>query len=148
MINSQTCTEIFEIFELLGADNKEKIPKKFWDMLEKNRYKKYDKKKLRADLLNGIISEETRALYAALKYKYLSKDDLEKRMLLEIYKYNEKIKMRKDNNNLNIINDIFESSENKGKYVKENERTDIIEYKKVKWYQELFYKILKLFRKK
>lgn len=88
MINSSTCTEIHELFEILGDNYKNKVPKKFWQYIDQNRYKNYDKMAIRNDLWNKKMSKEALTLFSALNLKYLCKNEFEKSVLYEIYNSN------------------------------------------------------------
>ncbi len=89
MENNLAYSEIYELFEILGDDYKNKIPKTFWDFVDKNMVKNYDKDKMRTDIENKKMSDEAMSLFAALNIKYLCEDELEKKLLLEIYKHND-----------------------------------------------------------
>ncbi len=149
-MNSLACTEVLELFELLGEETKSKIPNNFWQVVEQNRLKNYDKKKMQEDVWAGKMSDEGINLYAALKLKYLSEDELEKKILEEVYNYNasNKAENKKDIPKVKINNEIF--SAKKEDIVNEKVKTEkvsMVEYKE-SFITKIINKIKNIFSRK
>ncbi len=147
-MNSLACTEIFELFEILGKEYRKKIPNKFWDFIEKNKLKTYDKEKINKDLWNGNISDDALNLYSALKFKYLCEDEFEKKILSEIYNYNRNnlnIKKKQIYENLEtpVLDDLFK----KQPYNKTKEKTDLVVVKEETFFSKILKQIKKFFKK-
>lgn len=89
-MNSVACTELFELFQILGNEYKNKIPTKILEKIEQNKLIDYDPMVIRRKLWNGQISKEALSAYSTLNLQYIIEDEFEKKMLYEIYKYNNK----------------------------------------------------------
>ena len=149
-MNSLACTEVLELFELLGEETKCKIPNNFWQVVEQNKLKNYDKKKMQEDVWAGKMSDEGINLYAALKLKYLSEDELEKKILEEVFNYNasNKAENKKDIPKVKINNEIF--SAKKEDIVNEKVKTEkvsVVEYKE-SFITKIINKIKNIFSRK
>lgn len=149
-MNSLACTEVLELFELLGEETKSKIPNNFWQVVEQNRLKNYDKKKMQEDVWAGKMSDEGINLYAALKLKYLSEDELEKKILEEVYNYNasSKAENKKDIPKVKINNEIFSAKKEdivNGKV--KTEKVSMVEYKE-SFITKIINKIKNIFSRK
>lgn len=149
-MNSLACTEVLELFELLGEETKSKIPNNFWQVVEQNRLKNYDKKKMQEDVWAGKMSDEGINLYAALKLKYLSEDELEKKILEEVYNYNasNKAENKKDIPKVKINNEIFSAKKEdivNGKV--KTEKVSMVEYKE-SFITKIINKIKNIFSRK
>lgn len=140
--------EIFELFEILGKDKKSKIPSRFWKFVEKNKLIQYDKSKIIRDIWNGTLSEDAKNLYGLLKLKYLCDDDLEKKILYETYRCNSEIKKEKKKMNImHIKTNLIENNSKINQEKIKTQKTEIIEYKKEKWYKIILTKIVAIFKK-
>ena len=149
-MNSLACTEVLELFELLGEETKCKIPNNFWQVVEQNKLKNYDKKKMQEDVWAGKMSDEGINLYAALKIKYLSEDELEKKILEEVFNYNasNKAENKKDIPKVKINNEIFSAKKEdivNGKV--KTEKVSMVEYKE-SFITKIINKIKNLFSRK
>ena len=149
-MNSLACTEVLELFELLGEETKCKIPNNFWQVVEQNKLKNYDKKKMQEDVWAGKMSDEGINLYAALKIKYLSEDELEKKILEEIFNYNasNKAENKKDIPKVKINNEIFSAKKEdivNGKV--KTEKVSMVEYKE-SFITKIINKIKNIFSRK
>lgn len=141
-------TEVEYILNKLETKYKDKIPNEIWKYLEENKDKDYiynydDKKELKENNLHV----DTIAILTYLNMEYLLDE-------------NEKIYIKKMLDRDNIIaeeekrkkynpEDIFKSNQNNlnTKNTEQHGRLKLVEYNEKKWYQKLFAKILKLFRK-
>lgn len=149
-MNSLACTEVLELFELLGDETKCKIPNNFWQVVEQNKLKNYDKKKMQEDVWAGKMSDEGINLYAALKIKYLSEDELEKKILEEVFNYNasNKAENKKDIPKVKINNEIFSAKKEdivNGKV--KTEKVSMVEYKE-SFITKIINKIKNIFSRK
>ena len=149
-MNSLACTEVLELFELLGEETKCKIPNNFWQVVEQNKLKNYDKKKMQEDVWAGKMSAEGINLYAALKIKYLSEDELEKKILEEVFNYNasNKAENKKDIPKVKINNEIFSAKKEdivNGKV--KTEKVSMVEYKE-SFITKIINKIKNIFSRK
>lgn len=149
-MNSLACTEVLELFELLGEETKCKIPNNFWQVVEQNKLKNYDKKKMQEDVWAGKMSDEGINLYAALKIKYLSEDELEKKILEEVFNYNasNKAENKKDIPKVKINNEIFSAKKEdivNGKV--KTEKVSMVEYKE-SFITKIINKIKNIFSRK
>ena len=149
-MNSLACTEVLELFELLGEETKSKIPNNFWQVVEQNKLKNYDKKKMQEDVWAGKMSDEGINLYAALKIKYLSEDELEKKILEEVFNYNasNKAENKKDIPKVKINNEIFSAKKEdivNGKV--KTEKVSMVEYKE-SFITKIINKIKNIFSRK
>ena len=149
-MNSLACTEVLELFELLGEETKCKIPNNFWQVVEQNKLKNYDKKKMQEDVWAGKMSDEGINLYAALKIKYLSEDELEKKILEEVFNYNasNKAENKKDIPKVKINNEIFSAKKEdivNGKVI--TEKVSMVEYKE-SFITKIINKIKNIFSRK
>lgn len=149
-MNSLACTEVLELFELLGEETKCKIPNNFWQVVEQNKLKNYDKKKMQEDVWAGKMSDEGINLYAALKLKYLSEDELEKKILEEVFNYNasNKAENKKDIPKVKINNEIFSAKKEdivNGKV--KTEKVSMVEYKE-SFITKIINKIKNIFSRK
>ena len=149
-MNSLACTEVLELFELLGEETKCKIPNNFWQVVEQNKLKNYDKKKMQEDVWAGKMSDEGINLYAALKIKYLSEDELEKKILEEVFNYNasNKAENKKDIPKVKIKNEIFSAKKEdivNGKV--KTEKVSMVEYKE-SFITKIINKIKNIFSRK
>ena len=91
VINTKTYSEIYEILNILGKDFINKLPRKLYLLIDKERDKNYAPNLL---LENGMldeskISKETIALFSILNIKYFIQDEEEKKKWLNTFKENE-----------------------------------------------------------
>ena len=151
---SKAFVELNEIIKYFDDNLKNKIPNDLKDAISKsskNEYKfVYDKNK---PLYKQNILPETKALLSILYSDYLCPEK-EREKWIEYDKFEQKVsyqKQEEEKAKKYNPNEIFKNNSNK-KYDKNLENTDntnknmeMIKYKKQKWYQKLFAKILKMF---
>ena len=144
-MNNTACTEVFELFQILGKEYTNKIPKKIWEYIKNNKLTNYDEFIVRQDLWNGKISKEALNIYIALNFKYIIEDDFEKKMLTEIYNYNEKNtkSVGKTNYETHSLNSIFEKINN----ITSKENLEISILKKENFIERILNKIKSFFKK-
>ena len=149
---SKAYTEVLEIIKYFPEEEYSKIPKEKIDFYKKNMDKNYNFKiNPEIDLSNQNISAEANAIIINLFTDFFATEN-QKLKIKEILDSNQRksdqLKREKYNpdNIFNkkqgVINDIVEEHN-----VKE-ENMAIVKYKKQKWYQKIFDKILHMFRKK
>ncbi len=144
-MNNIACTEVFELFQILGKEYKNRIPEKIWNFIENNKLINYDIIEVRQNLWNGKISKEALNIYSALNFQYIIEDEFEKKILSEIYHYNNKTKtIEQTFFDVNYLNDIFESKKNN--LSKENLELSII--KKETFFDKILNKIKNFFKKR
>ena len=144
-MNNTACTEVFELFQILGKEYTNKIPKKIWEYIKNNKLTNYDEFIVRQDLWNGKISKEALNIYSALNFKYIIEDDFKKKMLTEIYNYNEKNtkSVGKTNYETHSLNSIFEKINN----ITSKENLEISILKKENFIEKILNKIKSFFKK-
>lgn len=141
-----------EVFEILSYMNKKtvmKIPFEILQFLKENRNKEYISKINPNNIFNPEnISNEAREILAYIDLEYLASEKSRKEKLC-IYKENEKKyqeelreKYNTDELFKNIKTNINVETQNSI-----NENIKIIEYQKQRWYQKIFDRLLKIFRK-
>lgn len=144
-MNNIACTEVFELFQILGKEYKNRIPEKIWNFIKNNKLINYDIIEVRQNLWNGKISKEALNIYSALNFQYIIEDEFEKKILSEIYQYNNKTKtIEQTFFDVNYLNDIFESKNNNPS--KGNLELSII--KKETFFDKILNKIKNFFRKR
>lgn len=138
-------SEVYSFINALGDEYKEKIPTKIYNTIRDNRDKEYNPViKKEYTIKKGMLSHEAITLIAALNLQYWCEDSEEKKILKETYIENTKKEQEKYSyenlfkNNKNPIDEEVDIPK---------ENVEMIEHKEQKWYQRLFAKILKLFRK-
>lgn len=137
-----------EVFEILSYMNKKtvmKIPLEVLQYIKENRNITYISKINPNNIFNPKnISKEAKNILACIDLEYLASDESRKEKL-KIYKENER-KYQEELSKKYKFNDMFDS---KDKEV-QNEFVDhisLVEYKEKNWYQKIFARILKIFRK-
>lgn len=137
-----------EVFEILSYMNKKtvmKIPLEVLQYIKENRNITYISKINPNNIFNPEnISKEAKNILACIDLEYLASDESRKEKL-KIYKENER-KYQEELSKKYKFNDMFDS---KDKEV-QNEFVDhisLVKYKEKNWYQKIFARILKIFRK-
>lgn len=141
---SEAIAETLDILEHTQESDVEKISKKFIDFLKENRSNTY---KPKLDYTKSIkdmnLKNQTIGILSIINKKYWCNDQ-EREAFEEKLKQNE-IRYQKELNEKYNINKLFKD---KGlKKVANTNITDLTEYTEQKWYQKIFGKILKIFRK-
>lgn len=141
-------TEVEYILNKLETKYKDKIPNEIWKYIEENKDKDYiynydDKKELKENNLHV----DTIAILTYLNMEYLL-DENEKIYIKKMLDRDDIIAEEEKRKKYNP-KDIFKSNQNNlnTKNTEKHERLELVEYNEKKWYQKLFAKILKLFRK-
>lgn len=138
--------EVDSILGLMDTKYIVEIPKQLREMFKSKKSNDY-KKAIVANkpLQEQNLNPETLEILAVLNYNYWCKDENKKKELLDLYCKNDLKKeqeLREKYNPDNIFKTKQEAEENI-----EIKHTEMIEYKEPKWYQKIFAKILKIFKK-
>ena len=140
-IDSQSCKEVYVIFNKLGLYYKlpEEIKKYIFD--NQNPKYKYDIN-IEIPLIDQIKSERTKAYISYLYLKYINNNEEEKEMLLRKYKQNEKIYQEKLQEHYNT-DEVFKRKFNNNENIKtENQGKQVAVYK-----NSIIQKIVSFFKK-
>lgn len=143
-VYSEAIAETLDILEHTQESDVDKISKKFIDFLKENRSKTY---KPKLDYTKSIkdmnLKNQTIGILSIINKKYWCNNQ-EREVFEEKLKQNE-IRYQKELNEKYDINKLFKD---KGlRKVANTNITDLTEYTEQKWYQKIFGKILKIFRK-
>lgn len=138
-------SEVYNFINALGDEYKNKIPGKVYNAIRDNRDKEYNPIIEKDQTIKkGMLSYEALCLISALNLQYWCEDNEEKILLKEKYIENTKKEQEKYSYE-NLFKDKLKTNEN---IQDRQEHIEMIEYKEQKWYQRLFEKILKIFRKR
>ena len=99
-MTSLAFAEVFELYQILGDEYIKKIPSNVWEHIKKNKANNYNVDEVRHKLWNREITNDALNFYSAINYRYIVEDELEKKILIEIYDYNSRVR----NNNLSSSN--------------------------------------------
>lgn len=139
-------SEVYCFLNTLGIEYISKIPDNIYSAIEKSRDVTYNPSyDINQEVTGNTFSKEALALIAALNLQYFCENEEEKRRLKEIYLKNTQEEMEKYSTD-NVFRKKQETLEIENKKTIPNE-TQLIVYKKDKWYNKLFNKILRLFKK-
>ena len=89
-MESVAYTEVYELFQFLGNNYINKLPKEIWKKIDENKLTEYDQGVIQRRIKNNEMSEEAQKMYLSLKLNYLCTDELEKAMILAQLKHNSK----------------------------------------------------------
>ena len=87
-MESVAYTEVYELFQFLGNNYINKLPKEIWKKIDENKLTEYDQGVIQRRIKNNEMSEEAPKMYLSLKLNYLCTDELEKAMILAQLKHN------------------------------------------------------------
>ena len=87
-MESVAYTEVYELFQFLGNNYINKLPKEIWKKIDENKLTEYDQSVIQRRIKNNEMSEEAPKMYLSLKLNYLCTDELEKAMILAQLKHN------------------------------------------------------------
>ena len=90
-MTSLAFAEVFELYQILGDEYIKKIPSNVWEHIKKNKANNYDVDEVRHKLWNREITNDALNFYSAINYRYIVEDELEKKILTEIYDFNSKV---------------------------------------------------------
>lgn len=144
----KVAVEINEIFNNLTIDVLNKIPLKIQKFFKENASDtyifSYDKQK---SLNEQNIKDRTRGVIAVLYRDYICDED-ERKEFMDVYSdFNRKAEQeKKEKYNVDELFKNKQKDVKKNSVKKENE-FEIVKYKKVKWYQKIFDKILSILKK-
>lgn len=141
----EAIAETLDILEHTQEIDVSKISKSFMDFLKENTSKSY-KPKLNYEkrIKDMKLKNKTIGILSIINKKYWCNDE-ERKVFEERLRQNE-IKYQKELNEKYDANKLFKDRELNN--IGNTNTTDLIECIEEKWYQKLFEKILKIFRKK
>ena len=144
-------SEVLEILKYVSKEDYEKIPNSKIELFETNHNKEYVFKYNPNETLDEQnVSKTAKAIIAILFRDYWA-TEIQRRKIINKQNYDrmkleekKKEKYNLDNilNKNQVINKITE------KHSIEEENMDMVKYKQLKWYNQIFDKILNIFRKK
>ena len=143
----QAFTEVYEIIEMTPDELREKIPKKFYDMIKENMDKDYFPN-IKEPLEKQELKDETIAILGLIYRDFLcSKEERNKLKEKDAYE----LKMAEEEIEKVLIpkynpDDIFKKK-NQDKKVSVEEKKEMIIIEKEKWYKKLLNIIKHLFNK-
>ena len=138
-------TELLDIFNHFPEETIKKIPEKLIDFFQNNKIPDY---KCEIDYSKGLdkldLQPKTKALLAMVYKNYLcdesQRKNFEKILIQNEEKYQQELKERYNPDK------IFESNVKRVSIIDDEKNMQLIEYKE-KWYQKVFKKFFKLFKK-
>ena len=142
-------SEVLEILKYIPIEDYNKIPKGKIEVFEHNRNREYKFVYNPDKTLNEQnVSEGGQAIIGLLYRDYWATDTQKEKIIAKQNYYRQKIEgqKRKEYN----PDEIFKNKQNNFNIQtleKQEKILEIVEYKKLKWYQKTFAKILKVFRK-
>lgn len=143
-------SEVYQVLNLLGNEYIDKLPTSLINMLKEKREINYNPQYTDDIPLNEQnIRKETMSIIVLLYLNYWCENEKEKLEVKQILKSNEDKYQLELTERFNPDN-LFKKKEeiiNKKDTVNANNK-EIIEYKKQKWYHQIFERLLNIFRKK
>lgn len=143
---SEAYAEIDTILNFMDYEYIKEIPEKLRNLFKDKKSNNYEVNiNPNKPLKEQNLKEESLSILAVLNYNYWCKDESKKEDLIKKYSENEKIyqeKLREKYNPENIF-----KQETKEVIENVQEEVNLIKPEELKWYQKIFEKILKIFRK-
>lgn len=138
-------SEVDAIISSLEIEYLKKIPLKVRNLFKNHKLKEYKPElDINKPLSEQVLERDTLVFLAILYVNYLCENEAEKESLLKEFANNskqKKLELREKFNPDNLFNKAKKSKT-------QEEKTDIIEYKKESFFRNLWHKFLKMFRKK
>lgn len=140
--------EVDEVLKYLSEENINKIPEDIRNLIKENKDKQYtwkfDETK---DLKDQNLNRDTIIILSYLNMEYLLNTE-QKELMEKFHEFNEK-KHEEDKSKKYNSNDIFNNNnhDEEIKNTQSIQEQSMIEYKEQTWYQKIFSKILKIFKK-
>lgn len=150
MINTSYANAYKEVLIVLNnliKEDYEKIPKEYIEFLETNANPDYDFKYDSSKAFNEQeLLDDTKYILFGLFEKYGATEV--QKLKIKAFKSNYNEKLEKEKRDKYNPDDIFKKN-NLNKNINETkESVQMVEYKEQRWYEKLFAKILKIFKKK
>ena len=141
---SRALTEVLEVLKHTNKQIIEKIPEKFINFLFENSDKSYVPNiDFNASNWDDLVQEETKAILAIIYRDYMISEEERKALLLE--EENERKKeeeaLREKYNPDNLFKKRYSDTQDEVK------NTQLAEVKQYSWYQRLYKKIIKIFKR-
>lgn len=139
--------EVLIVIKNLTKDDYEKIPKEYIEFMENNCNHEYEfEYNTSKPFEEQELLEETKLILFGLFEKYGATDIQQTKIESFKMRYNNKIEEQKREQYK--PDEIFKKKQNESTIETESIETNkLIEYKKQKWYQKIFARILKIFRR-
>ncbi len=139
-IYAKAYKEVLTVIKNLTKDDYEKIPKEYIEFLENNCNNDYDfEYNASKSFKEQELLEETKLILFGLFEKFGATDTQQAK--IKVFKTNYNNRLEEQKREKYNPNEIFKKTKNV------EEKNEIIEYKKQKWYQKIFAKILKIFKR-
>lgn len=143
----QAYSEICTILKYLPQEYVKKVPSRLIELFESQKQENYV---VNIDESNPLdknnLSKKTMVIIAMLNYQYWCPNKKQKDNLFKIYSSNNK-KYEEEISEKYSIDKIFESRKNTYSTEAVEKSVSLVEYKEQRWYEKLFAKILKIFKK-
>lgn len=140
--------EVLIVINNLVQEDYDKIPKEYIEFLENNANSDYDFKYDSSKSFDQQeLLDDTKYILFGLFEKYGATE--KQKLKIKAFKNNYNEKLEYEKRQKYNPDDIFNNKHNCIKETMSNKKNvDIVKYKKQKWYQQLFERLLNIFRKK
>ena len=145
----QSLTELNTIIHYMDIEYLKKLPKKFIEFVSSNMDKEYTPNIDKNIPINEqYLKEDTKVLLSLLYRNYWCDSEKKRTLIKEdiIAKNEYEKELREKYNPDNIFKNKSKVAEISIEPQREENHTELIEYKEPKWYQRIFAKILKIFK--
>ena len=143
----QSYSEICEILKCLPQEYVKKVPSKLIELFKSQKQENYI---VNIDKSNPLdknnVSKKTMVIIAMLNYQYWCPNKKQKDNLFKTYSSNNK-KYEEEIDEKYSIDKIFESRKNMYSAETVEKSVSLVEYKEQRWYEKLFARIRKIFKK-
>lgn len=143
----QSYSEICEILKYLPQEYVKKVPSKLIELFKSQKQENYI---VNIDKSNPLdknnVSKKTMVIIAMLNYQYWCPNKKQKDNLFKTYSSNNK-KYEEEIDEKYSIDKIFESRKNMYSAETVEKSVSLVEYKEQRWYEKLFARIRKIFKK-
>ena len=146
----QSLTELNTIIHYMDIEYLKKLPQKFIEFINSNMDKDYTPNIDKNTPINEQnLKKDTKVLLSLLYRRYRCDRDKKITLLQEdlVAKNNYEKELREKYNPDNIFKNKSNVAEMNIEPPKEEKHTELVEYKKPKWYQKIFAKILSIFKR-
>lgn len=143
----QSYSEICEILKYLPQEYVKKVPSKLIELFKSQKQENYIVNIDKSNPLDkNSVSKKTMVIIAMLNYQYWCPNKKQKDNLFKTYSSNNK-KYEEEIDEKYSIDKIFESRKNMYSAETVEKSVSLVEYKEQRWYEKLFARIRKIFKK-
>lgn len=143
----QSYSEICEILKYLPQEYVKKVPSKLIELFKSQKQENYIVNIDKSNPLDkNSVSKKTMVIIAMLNYQYWCPNKKQKDNLFKTYSSNNK-KYEEEIDEKYSIDKIFESRKNMFSAETVEKSVSLVEYKEQRWYEKLFARIRKIFKK-